>query len=64
MCSVIEEVYRDELLEAKAEGIAEGKAETLREVMKNLKIGLERAMELLGISAVERDTYQRLINEN
>ena len=41
----------------KAEGLKEGKAEALKNLMKNLKVSLEQAMDLLGIPLGDRDKY-------
>ena len=49
---------RDWLDEERAEGKAEGKAEDVKNLMSNLQIPLEKAMELLGIPESEKQLYQ------
>ena len=54
-----EEVYNvckafDDHLER---GRREGKAEALKNLMKNLKVSLEQAMELLGIPVEDTEKY-------
>ena len=58
-CNKKEEVYNvckafDDHLER---GRREGKAEALKNLMKNLKVSLEQAMELLGIPVEDKEKY-------
>ncbi len=47
--------------EGKAEGIVEGACSNLANLMANASVSLERAMELLGISADEADFYREAL---
>ena len=41
---------------------AEGKAEVVRNLMDNLQVSLEKAMELLGIPESEQEFYREKVN--
>ena len=49
--------------EGKAEGKAEGLLLAIRNVMKNMSISLEKAMDVLQIPAEERAKYAALVKE-
>ncbi len=53
MCNFSEGVWED--------GKAEGKAEGLANLMHNISLPIERAMEVLGIPLDERGKYEQLI---
>lgn len=53
MCNFSEGIWED--------GKAEGRAEMVRNLMRNLSLSIERAMEVLGIPEEEREDCQRLV---
>lgn len=57
MCEALRELMKDEIEESKAEG----KAESIRELMKNLKISAEQAMEYIGIPKSDYKKYLQML---
>ena len=58
MCRIMEELIDEGRAEGRAEGHAEGRIENLldniRQVMKNGKLSLTQAMDLLGLDEKDR----------
>ena len=57
MCEAVEKYG----IEKRNEGRTEGKIESIRALMKNLKMTAEQAMESVGISQSEYDKYLKLL---
>ena len=55
MCKVIEDMRKEERAEGRVEGRAEGLLDNISALMKNLSVSAEKAMELLGVPAGERE---------
>lgn len=61
MCKVIEEMRREEREEGLREGMEQNRTANIAALMKNLSVSVEKAMELLGIPAGERDALAKKI---
>ena len=69
MCDALRELMKDEIEEEKskaiaegrAEGRAEGKLDSIKALMKNLKISAEQAMEYIGIPKNEYKKYMQML---
>lgn len=57
----IEYVFRQGRTEGLAEGLAEGRTEVIRNLMNNLKMTAEQAMDAMGIAASEQEHYLSLL---
>lgn len=53
MCVALEEMKK----ESEQIGVANGKLETIRNIMKNLKMTAQQAMEVAGIPKDQQQTY-------
>ena len=66
MCDALRELMKDDLVQAKREGVREGIAEGRREgvlgslanVMKSFSVDADKAMDALHIPAEEREMYR------
>lgn len=54
----IRKLMKDDLTQAKIEGIQEGKLESLTHVMKSFSVDAEKAMDALHIPPAEREAYR------
>lgn len=67
MCKIWDDIRKEGKLEGKAEGVKEGKKEeklnSLKQIMINLNMSIEEAMNALGIPENEREIYNKLISE-
>jgi hypothetical protein len=69
MCEIFDEIRREGVQEGLKEGIdigrSEGRSEQVlasaRSLMEGLSVGVNRALELLGVSEQERPHYQELL---
>lgn len=57
MCEALKELMKDEIAEEKSEARYDTKIEDIKNVMKNLKLSAEQAMDAIGISADSRGMY-------
>ena len=58
MCDALRELMKDDLVQAKREGVREGVLGSLANVMKSFSVDADKAMDALHIPAEEREMYR------
>ena len=61
MCNYSDFVWNNGMKEGKKEGIKQGKAEDLINMMESLKLSIEQAMQALKIREDDWDEYRALV---
>ena len=61
MCEAVEKYAEKKYDYGKAEGKEEGKVESIRALMKNLKWSAEKAMESIGVPKSEYPNYMKML---
>ncbi len=61
MCNLSQGIFEKGLKLGRAEGIQEGITDSLRNLMKSLKMTAEQAMEVLDIPQNEREKYKTIL---
>ena len=61
MCEALRDLMKEELETERTEGRAEGRLESIRALMNNLKLSAEQAMESIGIPKSEFNKYMQML---